>query len=133
MKKYYKNALFNFFYLISLFVIFVDAEIRNFDGFIEANYSVIHYSEGFLSTPGYVDASGLVFTTASESAHLSVGSDTWEFFGDDGTSTTRSEESEDDQIRRLDNDIESTEVELILFHEVRIYETLLLYDLFAIS
>eukprot|EP00594_Rhizosolenia_setigera_P009221 CAMPEP_0178960954 /NCGR_PEP_ID=MMETSP0789-20121207/13330_1 /TAXON_ID=3005 /ORGANISM="Rhizosolenia setigera, Strain CCMP 1694" /LENGTH=532 /DNA_ID=CAMNT_0020644519 /DNA_START=177 /DNA_END=1775 /DNA_ORIENTATION=- len=90
--------------------------MRNFDGFIEANYSVIHYSEGFLSTPGYVDVSGLVFTTASESAHLSVGPDTWEFFGDDSTST-ESEEFEDDQIRRLDNDVESTEVELILFHE----------------
>lgn len=41
----------------------VTAEIRSFSGFIEADSSFIHYSDGYLVAPGYVDISGLKFST----------------------------------------------------------------------
>lgn len=40
------------------------AEFRRFDGPINAASNYIHYSEGFVVTPGYVDISHLVFATA---------------------------------------------------------------------
>jgi hypothetical protein len=40
------------------------AEIRSFEGIIDADSSYIHYSEGFLITPGSIDLSQLVFTVA---------------------------------------------------------------------
>lgn len=46
--------------------LFTHAEIRRFEGKIEASPSFIHYSEGFLVTPGFVDISNLVFTTLEE-------------------------------------------------------------------
>ena len=60
------------------------AEIRSFDGPIEAAASYIHYSEGFIATPGYVDIGNLVFSTIDD------------------------DEEKD----------ESSQVEIILFHEV---------------
>jgi len=41
----------------------VTAEIRKFDGLIEAASNFIHYSDGYLVAPGYVDISGLTFST----------------------------------------------------------------------
>lgn len=38
------------------------AEIRNFVGKLEATPDFIHYSEGFIIAPGYIDISGLKFT-----------------------------------------------------------------------
>ena len=42
---------------------FATAEIRSFSGIIEAASSYIHYSEGYLVAPGYVDLSDLKFST----------------------------------------------------------------------
>eukprot|EP00804_Cyclotella_cryptica_P030449 CCRYP_008523-RA/>CCRYP_008523-RA protein AED:0.11 eAED:0.11 QI:0/0.5/0.33/1/0.5/0.33/3/128/516 len=58
--------------LLSLFLLTtyndsVEAEHRRFDGPIEAASNYIHYSEGFVVTPGYVDISELEFEAASES------------------------------------------------------------------
>lgn len=39
------------------------AEIRQYQGLIEANSSFIHYSDGFLQAPGYVDLSNLKFVS----------------------------------------------------------------------
>ena len=41
----------------------VSAEIRSFEGSVEAAAGFIHYSEGFIVSPGYVDISNLVFST----------------------------------------------------------------------
>ena len=40
------------------------AEFRRFEGPINAASNYIHYSEGYVVTPGYVDISSLVFTNA---------------------------------------------------------------------
>lgn len=40
------------------------AEFRRFDGPIDAASNYIHYSEGYVVTPGFVDISSLVFQTA---------------------------------------------------------------------
>ena len=49
--------------LIVLSLAAVRAEIREFNGVIEADSSFIHYSEGFIIAPGFIDLSGLTFTT----------------------------------------------------------------------
>lgn len=41
----------------------VTAEIRSFSGVIEAASSYVHYSDGYLVAPGYVDISGLNFAS----------------------------------------------------------------------
>lgn len=40
------------------------AEFRRFDGPINAASNYIHFSEGFVVTPGYVDISDLIFASA---------------------------------------------------------------------
>ena len=40
------------------------AEFRRFDGPLNAASNYVHFSEGFVVTPGYVDVSDLIFTTA---------------------------------------------------------------------
>ena len=42
------------------------AEHRHFDGPISAASNYIHYSEGYVITPGYVDISNLEFEAISE-------------------------------------------------------------------
>lgn len=42
------------------------AEVRSFQGPIEAAASFIHYSEGFIVSPGFVDISNLVFSTVDD-------------------------------------------------------------------
>lgn len=49
--------------LIILSLSAVRAEIREFNGVIEADSSFVHYSEGFIIAPGFIDLSGLTFTT----------------------------------------------------------------------
>lgn len=44
----------------------VASEIRSFNGRINAASNYIHYSDGYLAAPGYVDLSDLVFTTVDE-------------------------------------------------------------------
>lgn len=52
-----------FFLLLLCLCSFATAEIRSFSGIIEAASSYIHYSEGYLVAPGYVDLSNLKFST----------------------------------------------------------------------
>jgi hypothetical protein len=44
------------------------AEIRPFNAIIEADSTSIHYSEGFIAAPGFVDLSKLTFTTIDKSS-----------------------------------------------------------------
>lgn len=44
----------------------VSSEIRTFDGIIEAASTFIHYSEGYLVAPAYIDISNLVFQTIGD-------------------------------------------------------------------
>mmetsp|Transcript_35804 Transcript_35804/g.55091 ORF Transcript_35804/g.55091 Transcript_35804/m.55091 type:complete len:569 (+) Transcript_35804:63-1769(+) len=69
---------------------FCGAEIRNFNGLIEADSSYIHYSEGFLVTPGYVDLSRLIFSTGATEAPSKVPVTSG---GDDGLQEGDHEES----------------------------------------
>ena len=41
----------------------VRAEIREYNGVIQADSRFIHYIEGFIIAPGFIDLSGLTFTT----------------------------------------------------------------------
>lgn len=59
----------------------VTAEIRSFSGILEAASSYIHYSEGYLVAPGYIDLSGLVFSTLDYIVDEELGDD---FEDDDG-------------------------------------------------
>lgn len=63
----------------------VQAEHRRFDGPIAAASNYIHYSEGFVVTPGYVDISDLEFEAVSESVASKLFSEgALEAEGDDG-------------------------------------------------
>jgi len=44
----------------------IKSEIRTFNGELEAASNYIHFSEGYLVTPGYIDLSDLTFTTTDE-------------------------------------------------------------------
>ena len=44
----------------------VSSEIRSFSGIIEAASTVVHYSEGFLIAPAYIDIGDLVFQTIDD-------------------------------------------------------------------
>ena len=46
-----------------------NAEHRRFDGPINAASNYIHYSEGYVVTPGYVDISDLVFEAVGEAGN----------------------------------------------------------------
>ena len=72
------------------------AERRRFDGPIAAASNYIHYSEGFVVTPGYVDISDLEFEAVSESVASKLFSEgVLEAEGDDGEYDD-GEEYEDD-------------------------------------
>jgi hypothetical protein len=51
--------------LLLIFSLAIEAEIREFNGLIDADSSFIHYSEGFIIAPGYIDLSELTFTTTA--------------------------------------------------------------------
>lgn len=53
--------------LFALFSVAVQAEIRQFDGLIEADSTYIHYSEGYIIAPGFIDLSQLSFSTSESS------------------------------------------------------------------
>jgi hypothetical protein len=62
---------------------FATGEIRSFSGILEAASSYIHYSEGYLVTPGYVDLSDLTFSTVSFVVDEELGDDEIEGDEDD--------------------------------------------------
>lgn len=51
--------------LLLIFSLVIEAEIREFNGVIDADSSFIHYSEGFIIAPGFIDLSELTFTTTA--------------------------------------------------------------------
>lgn len=62
MKSHIHYAL-SFIVLLVLSPAVVHAEIRKFNGFLEPFSFFIHYSSGYLLTPGSVDLSDLTFST----------------------------------------------------------------------
>jgi hypothetical protein len=42
------------------------AEYREFNGLIEADSTYIHYSEGYIVAPGFIDLKHLTFTTVAD-------------------------------------------------------------------
>ncbi|KAL7542566.1 hypothetical protein ACHAXR_012384 [Thalassiosira sp. AJA248-18] len=110
-----------------------NAEFRRFEGPINAASNYIHYSEGYVVTPGYVDISNLVFSNADGGSDTpnkifpSKGRD-WNDDDEEGEEMAELvEEEEDDGIRRfLDGEDSagdaayasgSTYVDIVLFHE----------------
>ena len=65
-----------------------NAEYRRFDGPINAASNYVHYSEGYVVTPGYVDISNLWFKTAEDSARRLDG-----YYDDSGSESTVSRRS----------------------------------------
>ena len=109
------------------------SEIRRFDGPINAASNYIHFSEGYIVTPGYVDISSLVFASADEgsspSAYVPEDRD-WN--DNDDKYDAVIEESHDDRVsgnddrnleEKIGDDAESdiisgsTYVDIVLFHE----------------
>mmetsp|Transcript_67930 Transcript_67930/g.100774 ORF Transcript_67930/g.100774 Transcript_67930/m.100774 type:complete len:165 (+) Transcript_67930:163-657(+) len=62
----WKSALSPVLLLLSAKIPSVESEIRTFHGELEAASNYIHFSEGYLVTPGYVDLTKLTFTTSDE-------------------------------------------------------------------
>lgn len=109
------------------------SEFRRFDGPINAASNYIHFSEGYIVTPGYVDISSLVFASADEgsspSAYVPEDRD-WN--DNDDKYDAVIEESHDDRVsgnddrnleEKIGDDAESdiisgsTYVDIVLFHE----------------
>eukprot|EP00578_Thalassiosira_sp_NH16_P001267 CAMPEP_0181132464 /NCGR_PEP_ID=MMETSP1071-20121207/31007_1 /TAXON_ID=35127 /ORGANISM="Thalassiosira sp., Strain NH16" /LENGTH=562 /DNA_ID=CAMNT_0023218795 /DNA_START=41 /DNA_END=1729 /DNA_ORIENTATION=- len=103
------------------------AEFRRFDGPINAASNYIHYSEGYVVTPGYVDISNLLFQNADDGSpnnYVSQERD-WDDDGGDGDFEEGDDLVEDDddfENRRLDgedgaDEVGTTFVDIVLFHE----------------
>lgn len=60
------------------------AEFRQFEGVIEAASNYVHYSEGYVVTPGYVDISNLVFEAADGGKRAKIFAKDWTDDGGDG-------------------------------------------------
>jgi len=114
--------------LASAAIVPCDAEFRHFEGPIEAASNFIHYSEGYIVTPGYVDISNLVFETADNGKPTKIfegkerDKDDGEDFVDDVIVEGEGDAEGDDEGGRqrfLNEDIggESTYVDIVLFHE----------------
>jgi hypothetical protein len=59
--------------ILSLLVsLAVQAEIREFNGLIEADSTYIHYSEGYIIAPGFIDLSQLSFSTVENADEVRV-------------------------------------------------------------
>ena len=59
--------------ILFLFVsLAVQAEIREFNGLIEADSTYIHYSEGYIIAPGFIDLSQLSFSTVENAGEVRV-------------------------------------------------------------
>lgn len=89
------------------------AEHRRFDGPINAASNYIHYSEGYVVTPGYVDISELVFEAVGEAgqgAITAVGGEGYDHYLDDGV-----EYDDDGGERRRLEDNEKGGVETVRF------------------
>eukprot|EP00956_Cyclotella_meneghiniana_P018123 scaffold29938_cov70-Cyclotella_meneghiniana.AAC.2 len=113
--------------LLLILPISTHAEHRRFDGPINAASNYIHYSEGYVVTPGYVDISDLVFEAVGEAGN-GGGEMMMEYYDDDGVGYDDDggvmEYGDDDgggdgdERRRLDdNGGVETYVDIVLFHE----------------
>jgi len=108
------------------------AEFRSFEGPVSAASNYIHYSEGYIVTPGYVDISNLVFASADDGnkggyvpSERDWGNEI-EYDGDDDVDIFDDDGTDDEVRRRLDGEEEdvdaaiasgSTFVDIVLFHE----------------
>mmetsp|Transcript_5329 Transcript_5329/g.7838 ORF Transcript_5329/g.7838 Transcript_5329/m.7838 type:complete len:606 (+) Transcript_5329:3-1820(+) len=128
------NILFVITFLLSFCIVNVVSEIRSFKGRVDAASNFIHFSEGYLIAPGYVDLSDLVFTTLDDDEFDDNFDDQQGFDDDeqDEDGNDKKEEDGGDGGRRsldghknkdkdmdtdpTDGDIGST-VDIVLFHE----------------
>jgi len=105
-----------FFSLLLCLCSFATAEIRSFSGLIEAASSYIHYSEGYLVAPGYVDLSNLKFSTLDYVVDEELADDKF-FEGEENDDFGG--EGDDGGDRMVDENPESdgSVVDIVLFHE----------------
>eukprot|EP00956_Cyclotella_meneghiniana_P018938 scaffold31982_cov23-Cyclotella_meneghiniana.AAC.2 len=110
--------------LLHLLPTSTNAEHRRFDGPINAASNYIHYSEGYVVTPGYVDISDLVFEAVGEAGNGEMMMDYYDdgvgYDDDDGVMEYGDDDGGDgdDERRRLDdNGGVETYVDIVLFHE----------------
>lgn len=78
------------------------AEIREFNGPVEADSTYIHFSEGYIVAPGYIDLSGLKFTTFDDDEGIGLGS-----FAGEEREPTNDGENPDDADHVDDDDIDT--------------------------
>ena len=109
------------------------SEFRRFDGPINAASDYIHFSEGFIVTPGYIDISNLVFASADEGTPANYipedreWNDDHEAVVEEARNDDRYAADDDNFDRRLEESIGddtesaivsgSTYVDIVLFHE----------------
>eukprot|EP00984_Skeletonema_dohrnii_P006735 scaffold2402_cov132-Skeletonema_dohrnii-CCMP3373.AAC.13 len=108
------------------------SEFRRFDGPINAASNYIHFSEGYIVTPGYIDISNLVFASADEGTPNTYVPEDRDW--NDDHSAVMEESRGDDRVanddtydRQLEEEIGddtesaivsgSTYVDIVLFHE----------------
>lgn len=91
-----------------------DAEIRSFSGLIEAASSYIHFSDGYLVAPGYVDLNGLVFSTLDYIPDEDINDDA------NGMDDDEDEDGNGGGNRSLDEIKTGSAVDIVFFHEVRL-------------
>ena len=89
-------------FLAALLLCGATAEIRTFSGIIEAASSYIHYSDGYLVAPGYVDISGLKFQTLDYVPDHELADDDMD--GDDDTGGDDVEPEDGGGGRKMDAD-----------------------------
>mmetsp|Transcript_16206 Transcript_16206/g.21489 ORF Transcript_16206/g.21489 Transcript_16206/m.21489 type:complete len:584 (-) Transcript_16206:558-2309(-) len=142
----WKSALSPVLLLLSAKIPSVESEIRTFHGELEAASNYIHFSEGYLVTPGYVDLTKLTFTTSDEDSEYDYHEradddyesnfDADDMLGEDDTTSDKDEgeeggyndrggedevdeEGDGGDLRLLDTEFSgtSTFIDVVLFHE----------------
>mmetsp|Transcript_23407 Transcript_23407/g.32801 ORF Transcript_23407/g.32801 Transcript_23407/m.32801 type:complete len:621 (-) Transcript_23407:115-1977(-) len=125
------NLLFVIVLLVSCCMSNVVGEIRSFKGRIDAASNFIHFSEGYLIAPGFVDLSELVFTTLKDDVYDENFDDEQAFDDDneqdgDGDGggrqlVSRYLDGHKDKGKDMDTDAQDTDVgntiDIVLFHE----------------
>jgi hypothetical protein len=86
--------------LVLVLSLAVQAEIRDFTGVIQADSSFIHYSEGFIVAPGYIDLSELSFSTLDNGGGVYDGEERDPTTDEDGGTGER---NDDDTVDDDDN------------------------------
>jgi len=82
--------------LLLLCSLFTKAEIRSFSGELDAAPSYIHFAEGWLVAPGFIDLGGLLFETTEQDFNF-TGKNAGDFHRDDDRAGDDDEDDFDDQ------------------------------------